>query len=400
MNEINRNVLSVIVPIYNTENYLQQCVDSIINQTYRNLDIILVDDGSTDNSGKIAEKYKYDQRIKVIHKRNEGLLKARLDGVKHAIGEFVTFVDADDCIGKDMYLDMMSKIIEKNVDMVVCGMKRFRQNGENYKSIPLLPEGEYLEKDLQENVWPQMLWSDKRGVNVLNASLCSKIIRKNILYTRLEEASTLDIYYGEDAAVLFPIMLDIHSFYIMHEAYYYHRQREEKNIAPYLQDEECVEKLSILYQYLKERFTESGYIKLFQKQLDLFYMNLLELRKNYLQNIKSNNEAVFPFHYVQTNDKAIVYGAGNIGQAYIRQNEKYHFCNVVQWVDKNYRNFDKNFNIVEPEKIGVIDYDFVIIAVQTPGLAREIKNELIDFGVPREKIVWESTKCQVLSELS
>ena len=125
-------------------------------------------------------------------------------------------------------------------------------------------------------------------------------------------------------------------------------------------------------------------------------MNLLELRKNYLECIENKNEVFFPFYFVQANDKVIVYGAGNVGQAYIRQNEKYHFCNVVQWVDKGYQNFDKSLNIVEPEKIGAVDYDWVIIAVQTPGLAREIKEGLIAVGVQREKIVWESTKSQVL----
>ncbi len=388
--------LSVIVPIYNVEKYLQQCVDSIINQRYKKLDIVLVDDGSTDNSGKIADLYKNDPRVKVIHKQNEGLLKARFEGAREAAGEFVTFVDADDWIDKDMYSGMMAKVEEKNVDMIWCGMKRSYEDGESYDIMPLLSEGLYEEKNLRKNVWPQMLWNDEKGTNVLNASLCSKIIRKNILYARLQKTSTLDIYYGEDAAVLFPAMLDIHSFYVMHKSFYHHRQRKKGNIASYIQDNECVEKLSILYRYLKEQFTERGYIKLFQKQLDLFYMNLLELRKNYLECIENKNEVFFPFYFVQANDKVIVYGAGNVGQAYIRQNEKYHFCNVVQWVDKGYQNFDKSLNIVEPEKIGAVDYDWVIIAVQTPGLAREIKEGLIAVGVQREKIVWESTKSQVL----
>ena len=390
------HILSVVVPIYNVEKYLQKCVDSIINQTYKDLDIILVDDGSTDSSGKIAEEYKYDSRIKVIHKCNEGLLKARLEGVKESVGEFITFVDADDWVDKDMYSCMMDKVEEKNVDMIWCGMKRFYVDEEGYDIMPLLPEGLYEEKNLRKNVWPQMLWNDKKGTNALNASLCSKIIRKDILYTRLQKSSILDVYYGEDAAVLFPTMLDIRNFYVMHKAFYQHRQREKGNIVSYIQDDECVERLSILYQYLKEQFTEGGYIKLFQRQLDLFYMNLLELRKNYLEYIENKNEFFFPFYYVQANEKVIVYGAGNVGQAYIRQNEKYHFCNVVQWVDKSYQNFDKNLNIVEPEKIGTVDYDCIIIAVQTPGLAREIKEELVAVGVQREKIVWESTKSQIL----
>lgn len=396
MNEMGNNVLSVIVPIYNVEPYVQQCIDSIINQTYKTLDIILVDDGSTDNSGKVADLYKNDPRIKVIHKKNEGLLKARLEGVEKAIGNFVTFVDADDWIDKDMYSDMMAKICKENVDMVLCGMERFYPTGEKHNSLPFLPEGIYLEKDIQENVWPQMLWSGEKGINALNASMCSKIIRKDFLYTRLQKASILDIYYGEDAAILYPSMLDIRSFYVIHKSFYHHRQRKKGNIASYIRDDDCVQKLSVLYQYLNEQFTERGYKKLFQRQLDLFYMNLLELRKNYLENIDNKNAVFFPFYYVQTNDRVIIYGAGNVGQVYIRQNEKYHFCNVIMWVDKNYRNFDEHLNISDPKNIETVDYDCLIIAVQTPGLAREIKNELIDFGIQKEKIVWESTESHVL----
>lgn len=111
--------ISVIVPIYNVEQYLSQCLDSIINQTYTNLEIILINDGSTDNSEKICNQYKLlDPRIIVIHKTNGGLSDARNTGIKIATGDYISFVDADDFIDKNMYTILFQKINTTNADII------------------------------------------------------------------------------------------------------------------------------------------------------------------------------------------------------------------------------------------------------------------------------------------
>ena len=98
------DVISVIVPIYNTEKYLAKCLDSLINQTFQSLEIILIDDGSIDNSGKICDEYALnDDRIKVIHKENGGVSSARNAGLDLATGSYIAFVDPDDYIDPDMY---------------------------------------------------------------------------------------------------------------------------------------------------------------------------------------------------------------------------------------------------------------------------------------------------------
>ena len=124
-------MISVVVPIYNVEKYLEKCIDSIINQTYKDLEIILVDDGSTDSSGKIADKYaKLDSRIKVIHKSNGGLSDARNKGLKIASGKYVSFVDSDDFISNDM-LDYLYKLLkENNSEISVCNFQQFSSEEE------------------------------------------------------------------------------------------------------------------------------------------------------------------------------------------------------------------------------------------------------------------------------
>lgn len=121
--------VSVIVPIYNVEKYLERCLKSIINQTYKNLEIILVNDGSPDNSLVICEKYKkQDNRIIILNKKNGGLSSARNEGLKIATGDYISFVDSDDYIEKDMYEILVQNLIENNADISVGGVKDITEN--------------------------------------------------------------------------------------------------------------------------------------------------------------------------------------------------------------------------------------------------------------------------------
>lgn len=117
-------LITVVIPVYNVEKYIRKCIDSVISQTYKKLEIILVDDGSTDNCGRICDMYaKKDDRIKVVHKENGGVSSARNRGIKEANGEWIVFVDSDDWIEKD-FCETLLKITSKDVDCVMCGYNR------------------------------------------------------------------------------------------------------------------------------------------------------------------------------------------------------------------------------------------------------------------------------------
>ena len=123
------DLISVIVPIYNVEKYLNKCIDSIINQTYKNLEIILVDDGSPDNSGNICDEYsKKDNRIKVIHKENGGVSSARNVGINNATGNWISFIDSDDWIEENYFEILLNKAKNENADIVICGYNRIWRN--------------------------------------------------------------------------------------------------------------------------------------------------------------------------------------------------------------------------------------------------------------------------------
>ena len=114
-------LISIIVPVYNVESYLKKCLESIINQTYKNIEIILIDDGSTDSSGKICDDYaNKDKRIKVIHKQNGGVSDARNTALDICRGDYIGFIDSDDYIELDMYETLLKFLLNNNLDVAMC----------------------------------------------------------------------------------------------------------------------------------------------------------------------------------------------------------------------------------------------------------------------------------------
>ncbi len=139
---MNKSLISIIIPVYNVEKYLDRCISSVLDQTYQNLQIILVDDGSTDNCSELCEKYKIlDARVRVIHKSNSGAADARNMGLQIADGEYIGFVDADDYIAKDMYECLYETLKKSECDIACCGrVNRFEDN------VKLKPQVDYVKK--------------------------------------------------------------------------------------------------------------------------------------------------------------------------------------------------------------------------------------------------------------
>lgn len=388
--------LSVIIPIYNKVEYLKQCIDSILEQSYQDFELILVDDGSTDGGSKICDEYCIeDSRVIVVHQENKGVIKARINGVLKSTGEYVTFVDADDWLNRDMYSDLMQIIDGEQVDMVTSGIYRYHSQAKILLDGQLLRAGRYTKSDIETEVIPYMLWSVKKNTWELDPSLWSKIFRRELILKHLLNTSELGVHYGDDTSVVFPLMLHINSMYVTHKSYYYHRQRKNSEIPSYFKDELYFEKLYKTYEYLKEVFRQCGYEKVMQKQLDYFYMKSCQYRRKCYLDIVEEQETIFPFKNIKKDANVILYGAGEVGCAYMEQNEQYHFCNIIMWVDKNYKQLcEQGKKIASLGEINNAEYDYIIIAIKLAELAKEIKNELLSKGVKAEKIIWSGTITQ------
>lgn len=186
------DLISVIVPVYNVEKYLEQCVDSIINQTYTNLEIILVDDGSTDNSGKICDEYAaMDSRVKVVHKINAGVSAARNLGLETAKGKYITFVDSDDFI-ENMYCAQLLSFMRDDVSMVVLGLKGLKSDGSLKVLSHRLKNGYYCFDELKDKII-----DDGTASGFTLHSSCSILYRKEVIERK---ALVFDpkIKYNED----------------------------------------------------------------------------------------------------------------------------------------------------------------------------------------------------------
>lgn len=221
--------VSVIVPIYKVEKYLRQCIDSIINQSLKDIEIILVDDGSPDNCPKICDEYKkIDSRIKVIHKKNGGLSSARNAGMKIATGEYIGFVDSDDYIEHDMYEKMYSTAKEYDVDFVMSDYYKVHEN--NKTEVSTIIEGGIYDKNKIKNIiYPQLIMKENIDYGPLLAVWhClykNSFLKKNNIY--FDEV----VKYSEDNLFSSIVGYKSERFYYMKGSYFYNYRYNPNSIS-------------------------------------------------------------------------------------------------------------------------------------------------------------------------
>ncbi len=386
------DLLSVVIPVYNEESFLRMCLDSVINQTYQNLDIILVDDGSIDSSGSICDEYaKRDSRITVIHQKNGGMIAARTTGVGIARGEYITFVDSDDFIDNRTYEDSMDLLVSNNADMITFGCYRYISDDNKYLDIcNRVDEGLYVGNEIVEKIFPVMLWEEKLNVWLIDPSLCMKIFRKEYISRQYEIIKGQHFSYGEDAAIIYPAILNMSRIYITHKVYYYHRIKAR--YKKYVLSSDYAEKLFMFYEYLYAVFSRSKYSDILIKQLDMHYVKSStyiahkyeSIHKKRWYFLETDRFWLFPFSDVTPQSKLVLYGAGKIGKQYQEQLSKTSYCSEFLWVDKNYKEMD---GVSNPEDLTPNSFDFVIIAIKNKEASDQIKQELIEKGWDEQAIV-------------
>ena len=220
-------LISVIVPVYNAEKYLRSCIESILKQTYRGIELILVDDGSKDNSLAICNEYTMnpDISVRVIHQTNSGSSIARKTGIVAAHGKYIGFVDADDYIAENMYESMLARAEDHNADIVMCGITYLSGNG----AVPLqsrIPSGEYKGERLEELKATAGMDGIKPAESVISPSLCNKIIRYEIIVKHMQDIDER-LSMGDDWAVSYPCLWDAKSLVVMDECFYYYCYNNE-----------------------------------------------------------------------------------------------------------------------------------------------------------------------------
>ena len=213
--------LSVIVPVYNTEKYLRECINSILAQTFTDFELILIDDGSIDKSGSICDEYaETDSRVRVVHQNNCGVTAARKMGAALSKGDYVTYVDSDDWIDKDTYESVFSNIRKCDADMGIFAMSV--EKSPHSIIINCVGEGAFSGEHLQEEVCSKMLFDYSLNCSGVIASLCNKVTKREILQNAINSIAE-DLDYGEDAISGYLCILNAETITISNTPFYHYR---------------------------------------------------------------------------------------------------------------------------------------------------------------------------------
>lgn len=262
-------MISVIVPVYKVEKYLRQCLDSLTAQTLENMEIVVVDDGSPDGCPAICDEYAArDARVKVVHKENGGLLSARKAGLAASIGDYIGFVDGDDWVEPDTFLNMYNAVREYSPDMVLSEF--LCDYGDRAEpSEQCFEESFYDRARLEKEIFPVMLFDGNFYDFGIKPSCWSKLVRRDIFEKNL---MTVDerIRMGEDAAFIYPCLLDSQSAVCIKNPTYHYRITGQSMSTAY--DEKLKDIVLLPYKRLKEKNIDSNFDISSQLNYYLLYM--------------------------------------------------------------------------------------------------------------------------------
>ncbi len=240
--------VSIIVPVYNTEKYLKRCVDTLVHQSYANLEILLVDDGSTDESGKICDELaSAHQRIKVIHKVNGGLISAWKKGVEESTGEYISFVDSDDWVELNMIEEMAAYLTGNPKEIIASDYVIEREGGGKQYIWQQLSPGEYDREAMEREVIPNLLGKEWRYITI---SRCMKLIARQLIIDNYKYSDPA-IRMAEDTTIMLPSLIDCERLVIMdHKAYYHYLYVTSSMIHKY--DKGMYENMRLLHRIIQQ----------------------------------------------------------------------------------------------------------------------------------------------------
>lgn len=372
-------LISVIVPIYSTDRYTGLCIESIINQTYKNLEIILIDDGSIDKCPQLCDLYATkDSRIKVIHKQNGGLVSGRKEGMKIASGEYIGYVDGDDWIGQDYFYNIFVEISKNKPDVVVSGWTRalFDQHVVIHNNI----ENGFYSGELLDQLKSQMISMENFYKPGISTYVWNKVFKRSIVYDCQMNVDNR-LMTGEDACVSYAAILKSNSVSIIDNAHYYYRQHEDSMLKRKSNYSNEMAKMRILFEKMQEFSNKQPNL---QKQVIDYVLSSCIIRAGGL----NPNTKGFVFGNDFENKKVVVYGAGSFGQQLMSKLLEMKICTITGWIDDDYWEYRRSCLDVDPvESVNKFEYDYIIVSSISSDESKLVINRMISFGVDESKII-------------
>ena len=378
--------VSIVVPVYNVEEYLERCIYSVINQTYDNIELILIDDGSTDKSYDICRNIaRSDKRIFVYKQKNEGSSAARKAGVECASGKFVMCVDSDDWIEENMVEELMRYMVKYDVDVVLSGVYYdYTQKENNRIWLDGVMPGFYDLKNIDSEVY-EHFFLEKEGEYTgrgIRGNVYARLFKKNLIMDAMNQIDTR-INQGSDDACLYPAILLSESIFVLDKAFYHYCIRDNslcqnvKNRS--LVNVELLEKC--IRQHVDRHFAREKLIKQLNQYM---YFEAKQCAKR-IYRIKEVKRYVFPFNYLPLECKIVIYGAGNVGKEYIKYLSNNKQYKLVAWIDKN---VDKEEKVQELSVVKNIEYDYILLAAASKKTAESMRESIRDYVENPQTILW------------
>lgn len=379
-----QSLVSIVVPIYNVKEYLSECIDSIISQTYDKIEIILVDDGSSDGCAELCDGFaEKDPRVRVLHKENGGLVSSRKAGMNIATGQYIVCVDGDDKIDPKMIETLVEGAIANDVEVVQCG---YFEEIENLQMQKPIKSEEYLIKEVDAS---KLLHSWMNGRPCIGSQIWNKLYRSELFRLCYQNVPD-DRNFGEDQIFFIHLLNNMKNFKVLPACLYYYRVRdnsmshETTDNSLWFKQDNLLNCLYILVQGLGYDITE---IEL----RDWLFREKYGIMRGSLR-IYGLDAPYYKFSNPSNlmNQRVVVYGAGVIGKEYIEYISKYEFIQVSAWIDKSPEKYHYDFREVKSISIlSNLDYDYIVIAIKDPKVVEIIKTSLIkEYLISEEKILW------------
>lgn len=375
-------LISVIIPIYMIDRYIGICIESIINQTYKNLEIILVDDGGKDRCPEICDLYaKKDNRIKVIHKPNGGLVSARKAGIQQSKGEYISYVDGDDWVNSGFIEGLYIVADTNGADIVCAGFTRdlFSKSASFLNSEPLgIYEGENL-----RNLWKSMVSQGSYYRPGINTYVWNKLFKRDILFAPQSRVDNR-ISIGEDGAVIYPALMKCKKVAVIDNVAYHYRQREDSMLKQSVEYSTEAQKLRYLYEYMINWSKNTDANLNLKTQVIDYILSIAIMRSG--GRLPHDDYSVFDAVYYGKD--VVIYSAGTFGQQLVNRFMESGHCNIIAWLDDDYWEYRRCCLDVDPvESIASKQFDYILIATVDLAVAGTIMSRLADFGVSREKML-------------
>lgn len=431
--------VSFVIPVYNVAPFLKQCLDSVVNQTLKEIEVICVDDGSQDESLHILEEYaQRDSRIHIFMNKTEGpgAAHARNLGLSKVRGDYVLILDSDDYFDLELAEKTYQKAKETDAEIVLFDNFAFDSHSGNLiprQSIvdfALLPEKDcFSSSEVAKNLFQisdGSAWNNLykvafirenqlqfQAIHVIDDSFftCSSYIpaeriaytREKLLFYRVNNVQSQVSNTDRDPLSPVKMLEELHSFLKKRGDLNTFEESFSKKIFRvcnwYLKSLSNYQGIKLLRDTLNKDFLEKYLFSIPKEKIptDIFLWGTEIKNKDFDHYVfdhcaqygffKSGFFAYhFPTNQVKHNDKVVLYAAGAVGNAFFTQNLSGKFCNIVAWVDKNSQNLA--FPVTGPETLKNTEFDKIMVAVESENFFESIRTELINLGIPENKIIW------------